>query len=350
MFIFESDSQYILRFLEKENINVLVVHGLKDSTHSHHFIHEAIYKTFLYIKSIYRNKLNVIWCNDDESSVNNYNNLNNYFIFSSPHYNTDNYLPVLKNAFYILHYRTHDYINKKPIVKYNDLIKEKRVIKYIEFRGEPREEKKDNITYIDNLFWYYFNYNSNFPTSELHIPWATDLLPYEIDKNITLMIDQKFYKKESYFCGSVWKTNEKEVNEWKILCMKSKINCCFDREKDPNVYEKKIRESLFAPAFQGATQHYSEKNFYIPCRIFKNISYGALPITNNKGVYNIFKDYLVIYDNDLDELFNKVLMYRHDETENKIKHIEKMIDIMNYVKENHTFINRLKLLISFGFM
>lgn len=350
---FDNDLKNIIIFLKSKKINILVVHGLRSSTHSHYFIHEAIYKTFLYIKSQCDFQLKVIWCDDNKKSSELYNENNKYLIFSSPHYNTDNHLIILENAYYILHYRTHSYINKEPIYKYNDLFKKKKAIKYIEFRGHPRElsKNKSNITFINKLFWYYKDLNHReFPTSELNIPWATDLLPKEIDKNIESLYNNKDYNKTSYFCGSIWKTNQKEVNEWKLLCIKNRINCLFDREQNKDQHQNKIRYSYMAPAFQGETQRYSDKNFYIPCRIFKNISYGALAITNNEGVYNMLKDYSTIYDNNLEKLFNKVLEYRAWEEENKDLHIQKMVDIMNHVKENHTFINRINMLIHYGFI
>lgn len=349
---FDNDLKNIISFLKSKKINILVVHGLTTSTHSHYFIHEAIYKTFLYIKSQCDFQLEVIWCDDNKESSELYNENNNYLIFSSPHYNTDNHLIILENAYYILHYRTHNVLNKNPIKKYNDLYKKKRAIKYIEFRGPPRQfQKSNNITFINNLFWYYKDLSHpKFPTSELNIPWATDLLPNEIDRNIESLYNNQDYNRRSYFCGSIWKTNKKEVNEWKLLCMKNGISCLFDREKDKDQHQNKIRYAYMAPAFQGETQRCSNKYFYIPCRIFKNISYGGLPITNNKGVYNMFKDYSVIFDTNLESLFNKVLEYRYWEKENKDLYIQQMVDIMNHVKENHTFVNRINMLIQFGFI
>ena len=346
------DLNNIIYFLITKKITKIVVHGLYDSGHSHRYIHEAIYKTFEFIVSKCNN-IELFWCNDNETCYSIYNEKDNenYLIFSSPHYDTDQYLPILDNAYYILHYRTHRYVRKSPIIKYNNLIKKRKVIKYIDFRGFPKNEKKENITFINDTFWYYHNLiDSNFPTNELHIPWATDLLPHEIDENIKKIKKDNTYNMRSYFCGTIWKTNKEEINEWKMLCIRNKMNCLFDREKDHLEHQQKIRESFIAPAIQGKTQCISENSFYVPCRIFKNISYGALPITNNIGVFNIFKDFLIIFDENLNDLFGKVMKIRIYEEENKLDYNNKMEKIMNHVKENHTFISRINMLISFGFM
>ena len=350
--MYKETLQYIIDFLTKKNISNMVVHGLRTSHHSHKYIHGAIYKIFLYIASKMPYKVNVLWCDDDASEI--YNDYSNYFIFSSPHYNTDKYLPILDNAYYILHYRTHNVINNKHIVKYSHLLRIKKAVKYVEFRGLPKDYiNKKKIKFINPLFWYYYDVQSNlegqkYNTNELNIPWATNLLPEEIDKNMDWVMEKHDYNKKSYFCGSIWKTNNDEVKQWKSICLKKKIHCLFDKEEDEIKHQEKVRSSLLAPAFQGESQHYSQESFYIPCRIFKNISFGALPITNNIGVYNMFKEYTIIYDEKLDVLFDKVLEYRNYEKENKEQHLENMMNIMNNVKNNHTFLNRIHDLIFYG--
>ena len=104
----------IVDFIQKKDITYLVVHGLKSRQHTHRYIHESIYKTFVYIadrcseRSVTRP--HVIWCEDTPHSTKiytpvMYNPESNYLIFSTPHLETDKYLPILKNAYYIVHYR-----------------------------------------------------------------------------------------------------------------------------------------------------------------------------------------------------------------------------------------------------
>ena len=59
-----SDIEKIISFLDKKNINMLIVHGLASSNHTHKYIHQSIYKTFKYIKKIYDKNIDVIWVDD----------------------------------------------------------------------------------------------------------------------------------------------------------------------------------------------------------------------------------------------------------------------------------------------
>lgn len=357
-------------FLKEKKIATIVIHGLYSSTHTHRFIHEAIYLAFEYIIDKLNIDIDLYWCDDDEFSYNLYNLDTNYLIFTSPHYNTDNYLPIVNNIFYILHYRTHNKITNTLVSKYNRLLEKKQAVKYVEYRGGPntRFDKKFS-QYIDNnrLFWHYYyipekntendidnKSNENYtykiqPTNELHMAWATNILPEDIDQNISLVKQGIELKRGTYFCGTIWHTNEKEVIEWKTTCIKNRFNCVFDNEKDDSKHQQKIREALLSPAFQGATQRESAEWFYIPCRILKNISFGSLGITNNPGVYKVFKDYLIIYDEDMEKLYDKSIDYRKYAEKNPEEYIEKMVEVMEFVRDHHTYLNRINDLIQFGF-
>ena len=97
-----------------------------------------------------------------------------------------------------------------------------------------------------------------------------------------------------------------------------------------------VNESYISPTIQGPWQI---ENRYIPCRIFKNISYGHYGYTNSEAVNDIFEGSL-IYDRDPVNLFNKII-----EKKNDPNHINELKFLMNEVKEKHTYINRIKLII-----
>src|SRR5690606_21980794 len=74
------------------------------------------------------------------------------------------------------------------------------------------------------------------------------------------------------------------------------------RVKDQD-HARMIRESRIAPAIQGQWQ---VNKGYIPCRIFKNMSYGQLGITNSPTVAEMFGD-CVVFDPDINALVDKAL-------------------------------------------
>lgn len=90
-----------------------------------------------------------------------------------------------------------------------------------------------------------------------------------------------------------------------------------------------------APAIVGSWQ---KSVGYIPCRIFKNISYGQMGITNSQTVFDLFEGKIVYNSNTLK------LFY---EAEKKLKELnyEDIYKLMDFVKQNHTYLNRIKVLI-----
>ena len=92
-----------------------------------------------------------------------------------------------------------------------------------------------------------------------------------------------------------------------------------------------------APALQGSWQC---KQGYIPCRIFKNISYGALGMTNSKTVYELFEG-KIIYNESAHQLF-------YDAQERlKTWTLEDQFALMDLVRDKHTYLNRIESLFSF---
>ncbi|MEZ7820819.1 MAG: hypothetical protein QMB51_00765, partial [Patescibacteria group bacterium] len=94
-----------------------------------------------------------------------------------------------------------------------------------------------------------------------------------------------------------------------------------------------IQSSSISPAFQQDVQ--IEAN-YIPCRIFKNISYGRMGITNNPGVNELFGNRLIYNDNIIE------CMNRGFEFEKKPNKLIIIKDLMEYVRDNHTYIQRIE--------
>jgi hypothetical protein len=350
----------IIDFIQKKNITHLVVHGLKTRQHTHRYIHESIYNTFVYISEQCNersfNRPQVIWCEDTPYSTKIYtpiiyNPESNYLIFSTPHLETDKYLPILKNAYYILHYRKGVVYSDVPITKYNYLLQTKRAVKYVDFRytATNTEYHANNMTgviTIDNTpFWF------DTVTNEANLAWATNLMPEEIDIKIKVIRESErpLFKLQSYFCGSVWRVNESDLIQWDTNCKRLGIDSICERQKDESIHQQMVCGSFLSHAIQGESQRQSDIKYYIPCRILKNISYGATPITNSIGVYNMLKDYDVVYDSDIDRLFEKSLDQYNKILDNYNDYKHNQIRVMEYVRDNHTFLHRIAIIIQYGF-
>jgi hypothetical protein len=170
------------------------------------------------------------------------------------------------------------------------------------------------------------------------MPWATDLLPAEIDtikNNVTNTRD-----KTIYWIGTIGKGyygNYKEIERFKSVCKKNNIvfKHAINLTMEQNI--ELIQSSYMAPALQGPFQC---KKGYIPCRIFKNISYGQWGITNNKTVSDLFKG-LIIYNANPYQLFYDAQKYI------KKASIYDLHQLMDFVRDNHTYINRIETLLNF---
>ena len=311
------------------------MHGLASSSHTHRYIHEAVYKTFVHLAAA-DNSIQSFWCDDVDHNF-LYSQEANYLIFSSPHYEVDTCLPIKENMYYILHFNKNTVATNKPITRYNSLLQSHKAVKWVEFRYKPGPAKNIHVLDESGVQWYNSDDNS------LHMPWATNIFPEQVDENIKKISQAAQVVRSSgvVFVGSVWARNVDAIKTIKDTC--KELNIIFNsiRISDEDEHSRLIRESYIAPAIQGIGHISSDSKFYIPCRIFKNISFGSLAITNNIGVYNLFSKYLIIYDADIKILLKKSLKYQDDNINDYSNYKKELIRTMIYVRDNHTFINRL---------
>jgi len=202
-----------------------------------------------------------------------------------------------------------------------------------DFRDDPKD------TLYTPLHGQKYEYHSNVNGYQcLYMYWATDLLPSEIDVNIERILDiQNMRTNQVNFIGSV-------SNIWYLfsqVCIQNRIpfhqyGATFNLFSDHNVSIEKnvewIQSSLISPALQADSQLMER---YIPCRIFKNISYGRMGMTNNPVVQDLF-DGELIYDTDLIRLIQKGIDFEMLPDKKEI-----VVKRMKHVRDNHTYINRI---------
>lgn len=188
-------------------------------------------------------------------------------------------------------------------------------------------------------FKYCFHYDLRQPI--LYMPWATDLLPHEIDEN-KKKVATTAKKNQIVFIGTINAGgfgNQKEITPFVQACNEHNISfinggCCTKSMED-NVHM--VMESLLAPAIQGEWQC---NKGYIPCRIFKNISYGAMGITNSETVYNLF-DKKIIYNPNTYALAQQAIEKAHHFD------LQELYALMDCVRDNHTYLNRIESIFNF---
>ena len=293
-------------------------HQLHDHTHS--YIHKGFFDGFTALG------YETHWLTESSDFVFNKNCL----IIS--HGIVTTHLPIVDGAKYVLHNA-----ELRTIEGNGDLIPKNYFDESVT-KGIPRKNLLTMQVYTNDCIgrdkkdeehpFHYYN------DGIIYFPWATDLLPDEVQANIdqldTIMTMEK---NEVNFIGmptTPWNTMKEfcDLNRFKY----SQYGGTFDRTSSSNKSKEEnmqlIQQSILAPALQTDWQ---VEHGYIPCRIFKNISYGKLGITNNPHVHELF-NHETIYSSDLNELFATSLISRKDKS--------KIIRLMEEVRDKHTYINR----------
>lgn len=289
----------------------VVIWGHPLHSHTHSYIHAAFFKTFtaLGYKTLWLHN------NSDVSSVDFRNSL---FITEGQ---ADQNIPLRDDCWYILHNCNH--------TKYHDLFLKNRGIVLQVYTHDVLDRP---VQKIEPCIYY------DVEGKIIYMPWATDLLPEEID-----LIKQSMTTKKQHFVtfvGSIeggYFGNASQINQFKKACAENKISFIHKTKINSDETIHQTQTAAMAPAIQGAWQ---VQKGYIPCRIFKNISYGAFGITNSATVWELF-DKKIIYNPDCYRLFY--------DAQKRLKRLtnDDLFELMNIVKEKHTYINRINHLLTF---
>lgn len=320
------------------NLSKIIIWGHELHNHTHSYIHNAFYITFKHLN------YDVYWFNED--GKNNYPKENEIIDFNNSLYIAHGLesknLPLNETSHYICH--NFNFIN---IDEY--LIPENHSLRD-QVKGIPHK----NITYLQVYTNYCLN-NENVERCEfskhyyhlkdnscIYMTWATDLLPCEIDDNIAKISSFKA-KNISNFIGmplehnfALKKALQKDNIEYAVYGGTFNKNSNQNKSTEENM--KLIQESIIAPALQSEWQ---KEHHYIPCRIFKNISYGKMGMTNSNAVYEFFEK-KILYSENIDELVKIGLKF--EKKEDKNDHIK---ELMIYVRDNHTYVNRIAFTLEF---
>ena len=307
-----------------------------EKNHTHHHIHKGLYRAFKHLgyKVYWVHQQNML---DHETKQNIEIVPDTLFIVE--HQRQKN-LPIRDDCYYLLHNFYWD-IEKKWLKfngwKYkgfNDLAQKGRVVNLQVNRRDFYTEDKE---FIDKERFYYCDTKNH----RLFLPWATDLMPDEIEENKTIvskLLNKR--KNKIWIVGTLvdsWKELQKIGRRRKIPV---EVNGGFSQRVSDEANIRMVRESWFSPAVQRFDQ---VNPGYIPCRIFKNISYGVMGVTNSPHVNALFNNKL-IYDQNLNGLYDKMLKWDEQELETKQNII---LELMDEVKLHHTYINRIGEIIKF---
>ena len=292
------------------SFNKIVIWGLKKKYHTHRHIHKAFYENAE--KLGYK----VLWLEDEKENA-KYIEPNDLIISAEPvgkmvpeKFKFEDYnLPVRDDIFYCLHNFKDIFVNK---INPDRLV---RLQVYIKDRAEKADQKWGPVTYFDTK------------TRSLFQPWGTNLLPNEFKKPV--------YNKNSlvFWVGSIWNNslnqgNLREIDELKRILKENGLRFISLRFIPDWLNIFLVRLSRIAPAIAGK---YQVDVDYLPCRMFKNISYGQLGITNVQKFKEILGDSF-IDGKSIKEITSNALSLSKKEYINKV--IAQQEIIKNYTYKN----------------
>lgn len=291
----------------------VVIWGHPLHSHTHSYIHDGFYKAFNYLG------YQVEWF-DKDTDVSAIDFSNTLFITEGQ---ADDNIPLRSDCTYILHNcNPEKYINCDYfyLQVYNDTV-----------LTVPSAIAIDKCIYFD------------FPGRCVYIPWATDLLPEEIEV-IKSKIPQRKKGKNIYWVGTIgegYYGNRSEIDPFAKACRENHFNFIPSNPNATGITDKEHQDLIFkswmAPALVGKWQ---KDVGYIPCRIFKNISYGQWGITNSERVYELF-DKRIVYNPDTYQLFFDAKARIEKLT------VKELLELMDLVKNKHTYLNRIETLLRF---
>ena len=300
---------------------LFIVYGHKLYSHTHSYIHYGYFRAFEALGWA------VKWYDDNDKIDTSSIPKGTIFLTAG---GVDRRIPILPNCFYILH--------NVDTKKYDVIPNSNKLI--LQVHCHACDYNAENIK-ISNTSMYDFRENV------LYTIWATDLLPEEIDIEHALE-NYKNKKKSVVFIGSLNECpqfgNKNQimpfVNEMQKTGYKWEQYTAPFSEPIKNEKQKEIISGCdVAPAIVG---HWQQSKGYIPCRIFKSISYGCIGITNSKYVHTLLHDECIYHDNstELAKQTYEFLQKPVDEIQEVLK------KQMQNVKDHHTYINRVNDILS----
>jgi hypothetical protein len=303
----------IVQELQKNSkrFNKVVIWGLRNRWHTHRFIFRAYYD------NLKKCGIPVVWIEDEKANQGVIEPNDIIFSASNMHGKmvpeklslADYNLPIRSDVYYCLHAENDYFIEK--------IDPSKRLILKFYNNDAEKFEKLYEAVHFDRA------------TKTLYQPWGTNLLPHQFAKPI--FSRSKFV----FWIGSVWKgkKNEGNITEiGKLVHILKEKNLWFRQLRFiPDSWnEFFIRHSKLAPAVGGAIQ--VETN-YLPCRMFKNISYGQLGFSNIKKFNDIFKE-CTVYDETMSVMIDNVLALSKDQ-------YIKMVDMQQKICQQYTIAHNL---------
>jgi hypothetical protein len=278
-----------------------VIWGHKLHSHTHSYIHEGFARAFAFLG------YDVHWVDDDDD-VSGIDFSGALFLTEGQ---VDGRIPIRRDCKYVLHN-----CDGERYASVRDRCLTIQVCCVNQLRGRTLDRVGPASYYADGV---------------LYQPWATDLLPSEI------RFDWADLPREaaSYWVGTIGGGRFGNVNElagFQRACAERGVTFVQRGGVSRDTHIELIQRSCLAPAITGTWQ---VGEGYVPCRIFKNISYGQLGLTNSASVNEVFEGRLVTNPDTYQLFADGEDALRAPAARARVR------ELMQTVRDSHTYVQRI---------
>jgi hypothetical protein len=284
------------------------------SSHTHTYVHAAFMRAYQFIGK------EVFWFSD-EDDVTNFDFSGSLFI-TEGHKNVK--IPIRKDCWYVLHH-----VDFTRFVDIAEKCLNLKAFSSSNFSIADFEHRISNTEFYTQRFS-----ESGCESPLLLMPWATHLLPFEFERCTNHTLNGRTTRKV-YWVGSVTDGKMGNINEITATAKALEtIGVSFLQAKVAEGWESKfaIQSSWIAPAIVG---NWQREVSYLPCRAFKNASYGRIPVTNSQAVCGLFEGIPPVISHE--DYVSAFILCKEMESKTTAGSYVQQI-----VKENHTFLNRIE--------
>lgn len=282
----------------------VVIWGLRSQWHSHRFIHQGFYDT------LSRLRVPVVWTNygakaeaiQDKDLVitsNMYGRLTS----------KNTLAPFCKGAYYCFHgFQGMPYqVDRGRYLRLEVFTK----------AALRADQQWDETTYFDSS------------SRTLYQAWGTNL--FEEDFGDPTVSSGPLV----FWVGAIWNNeldqgNVREIEELRRVLKERSLRFVHLKYVPNSVNFRAVRLSRLAPAIAGRWQ---VENDYLPCRMFKNISYGQLGISNVKWFRKLYRNCSVPGDSIEALVDNALEMSQTDMLE--------LTTLQQSITKSHTYVQKL---------
>jgi hypothetical protein len=285
--------------------------GVLRTTHTHSYIHGGYKRAFEYLG------YETHWLDHKSKDLNNFPTKGTLFFTEDQ---VDQKIPISDKSGYVTHHSSKQIYSELSLKRLNlcNYVADLNTNESFNYPGNT-VEKIDATTFID------------VKSKALYQPWATNLLPYEIDPEF--VVSRARHPKKINYVGTIGHDNILPfMKEFRKASMHRGVKVKVYSGVSDERAQKLVSESLISVDVRG---DWHRERGYVPCRIWKNLSYGLHVGSNSPLLDLVFQGRITISRTPI-ELLEKTLAATNSATRRQLQ--ENMI----WVRDNHTFVNRAK--------